>query len=79
MVNSKAGAKDNGPPGIRAEYTSYYYGAYFLDEDGNNIEVCHVVPTWVKAIPYATASLGGAVLYMVYKLGEHGALKAYGL
>jgi catechol 2,3-dioxygenase-like lactoylglutathione lyase family enzyme len=37
-----AGAKDNGPPGIRAEYHPDYYGAFVLDPDGHNIEsVCH--------------------------------------
>ncbi len=37
-----AGARDNGPPGLRPEYHSTYYGAYVLDPDGNNIEaVCH--------------------------------------
>ncbi|HWE21127.1 MAG TPA: VOC family protein [Hyphomicrobiaceae bacterium] len=37
-----AGARDNGPPGIRADYHPSYYGAFVLDADGNNIEaVCH--------------------------------------
>jgi catechol 2,3-dioxygenase-like lactoylglutathione lyase family enzyme len=37
-----AGAKDNGPPGIRADYHPSYYGAFVLDADGHNIEaVCH--------------------------------------
>jgi catechol 2,3-dioxygenase-like lactoylglutathione lyase family enzyme len=37
-----AGAQDNGPPGIRAEYHPNYYGAFVLDPDGHNIEaVCH--------------------------------------
>lgn len=37
-----AGAKDNGPPGIREHYHPNYYGAFVLDPDGNNIEaVCH--------------------------------------
>jgi catechol 2,3-dioxygenase-like lactoylglutathione lyase family enzyme len=37
-----AGAKDNGPPGIRAHYHPNYYGAFVRDADGNNIEaVCH--------------------------------------
>ncbi|MCW1930498.1 MAG: VOC family protein [Candidatus Kerfeldbacteria bacterium] len=35
----RAGAKDNGAPGIRSEYHDQYYAAYFLDVDGNNIEV----------------------------------------
>jgi catechol 2,3-dioxygenase-like lactoylglutathione lyase family enzyme len=38
----KAGAKDNGAPGIRAHYHPDYYGAFVLDPDGHNIEaVCH--------------------------------------
>lgn len=38
-----AGAKDNGPPGIRALYHPHYYGAFVLDPDGHNIEaVCHM-------------------------------------
>lgn len=37
-----AGAKDNGPPGLRPHYHSNYYGAFVLDPDGHNIEaVCH--------------------------------------
>lgn len=37
-----AGAKDNGPPGIRADYHPNYYGAFVLDLDGHNVEaVCH--------------------------------------
>ncbi|MFZ5895752.1 MAG: VOC family protein [Myxococcota bacterium] len=33
-----AGAKDNGPPGIRAHYHPNYYGAFVIDPDGNNLE-----------------------------------------
>lgn len=37
-----AGAKDNGKPGVREDYGPTYYAAFFLDADGNNIEVvCH--------------------------------------
>jgi catechol 2,3-dioxygenase-like lactoylglutathione lyase family enzyme len=37
-----AGGRDNGKPGIRAQYHPNYYGAFVLDPDGNNIEaVCH--------------------------------------
>ncbi len=37
-----AGARDNGPPGIRAHYHANYYGAFVLDPDGHNVEaVCH--------------------------------------
>ncbi len=34
----QAGAKDNGPPGLRKDYHPDYYGAFVLDPDGNNIE-----------------------------------------
>ena len=33
-----AGGKDNGPPGLRAEYHPNYYGAFVLDPDGHNVE-----------------------------------------
>jgi catechol 2,3-dioxygenase-like lactoylglutathione lyase family enzyme len=37
-----AGAKDNGPPGVRPQYHPNYYGAFVVDADGHNIEaVCH--------------------------------------
>ncbi|MGH2882362.1 MAG: VOC family protein [Solirubrobacteraceae bacterium] len=36
-----AGGRDNGPPGLRAEYSDGYYGAFVLDPDGNNIEAVH--------------------------------------
>lgn len=38
----KAGGKDNGPPGVREDYSPTYYAAFVFDPDGNNIEaVCH--------------------------------------
>jgi len=37
----KAGARDNGRPGLRTDYSPTYYAAFLLDADGNNIEaVC---------------------------------------
>src|SRR5438105_4960674 len=36
----KAGAKDNGGPGTRADYHPNYYGAFVLDPDGHNVEAC---------------------------------------
>jgi catechol 2,3-dioxygenase-like lactoylglutathione lyase family enzyme len=37
-----AGGKDNGKPGLRAQYHPNYYGAFVFDPDGHNIEaVCH--------------------------------------
>ncbi|KDR68972.1 hypothetical protein GALMADRAFT_78010 [Galerina marginata CBS 339.88] len=37
----KAGAKDNGPPGLR-NYAPGYYAAFVIDPEGNNIEVVHL-------------------------------------
>ncbi|MBI3370763.1 MAG: VOC family protein [Betaproteobacteria bacterium] len=37
----KAGGRDNGKPGLRADYSPKYYAAFLIDPDGNNIEaVC---------------------------------------
>ncbi|MCV0440780.1 MAG: VOC family protein [Hydrogenophaga sp.] len=37
----KAGAKDNGGPGPRPDYSPSYYAAFLIDPDGNNVEaVC---------------------------------------
>lgn len=37
----EAGAKDNGPPGLRPQYHANYYAAFVIDPDGHNIEaVC---------------------------------------
>jgi hypothetical protein len=37
-----AGGRDNGPPGVRENYSSeaagLYYAAFLLDPDGNNVE-----------------------------------------
>jgi len=37
----EAGARDNGAPGVRPEYSATYYAAYVLDPNGNNIEAVH--------------------------------------
>ena len=38
----EAGARDNGPPGLRPQYNATYYAAFVIDPDGHNIEVvCH--------------------------------------
>ncbi len=34
----KAGARDNGKPGPRKDYSPDYYAAFVLDPEGNNIE-----------------------------------------
>ena len=34
-----AGAKDQGAPGLRPEYSGNYYAAFIQDADGNKVEV----------------------------------------
>ena len=34
----RSGGTDNGPPGVRPEYSGRYYAAFVLDPDGNNVE-----------------------------------------
>lgn len=37
-----AGGKDNGPPGLRPQYSGQYYAAFVIGPDGHNVEVvCH--------------------------------------
>jgi catechol 2,3-dioxygenase-like lactoylglutathione lyase family enzyme len=37
----KAGGRDNGGAGLRADYSPTYYAAFLIDPDGNNVEaVC---------------------------------------
>jgi catechol 2,3-dioxygenase-like lactoylglutathione lyase family enzyme len=42
-------ATDIGPPGVRPEYTGYYYAAFVLDPDGNNVEAVFHRPTRMVA------------------------------
>jgi catechol 2,3-dioxygenase-like lactoylglutathione lyase family enzyme len=39
------GATDNGPPGLRPEYSGQYFAAFVLDLDGNNVEAVFFSPT----------------------------------
>lgn len=34
----KAGGRDNGPPGLRADYGANYYAAFVVDPDGYRLE-----------------------------------------
>ncbi len=37
----EAGGKDNGPPGLRPQYSGKYYAAFVIGPDGHNIDaVC---------------------------------------
>jgi catechol 2,3-dioxygenase-like lactoylglutathione lyase family enzyme len=39
------GGRDNGPPGMRPEYSGHYYAAFVLDPDGNNVEAVFHAPS----------------------------------
>ena len=34
----EAGGRDNGRPGLRADYSPTYYASFLIDPDGNNVE-----------------------------------------
>ncbi|WP_158816741.1 VOC family protein [Methylocapsa sp. S129] len=38
----KAGGRDNGPAGLRADYSPTYYAAFLFDPDGNNVEAVYL-------------------------------------
>ena len=38
------GGTDNGPPGLRPEYSGKYFAAFVLDPDGNNVEAVFHAP-----------------------------------
>jgi catechol 2,3-dioxygenase-like lactoylglutathione lyase family enzyme len=38
---TEEGFRDDGPPGLREQYRSDYYGAFLLDPDGNSVEAVH--------------------------------------
>ena len=40
----KAGGRDNGKPGVRADYSPTYYAAFLFDPDGNNLEAVCLAP-----------------------------------
>jgi catechol 2,3-dioxygenase-like lactoylglutathione lyase family enzyme len=37
----RTGGRDNGRPGVRPEYRGYYFAAFVLDPDGNNVEAVY--------------------------------------
>ena len=39
-----AGAKDNGKPGVRADYSPTYFASFVIDLDGNNLEAVCFTP-----------------------------------
>ncbi len=45
----RCGGTDIGPPGVRPEYRGYYYAAFILDPDGNNVEAVFHTPTQLVA------------------------------
>lgn len=56
-----AGATDNGPPGLRADYHPHYYAAYVRDPEGNNVEVvCHIDPAAAEVESTGSSAKRGA-------------------
>lgn len=43
-AGTDAGGRDNGRPGLRADYSPTYYAAFLIDPDGNNVEAVCLKP-----------------------------------
>ncbi|KAF8801284.1 Glyoxalase/Bleomycin resistance protein/Dihydroxybiphenyl dioxygenase [Phlegmacium glaucopus] len=57
-----AGGKCNGPPGVRKEYCSMYYGAFVTDPEGRNIEaVCLKPAFWAEPWGWVGWSAAGTL------------------
>jgi catechol 2,3-dioxygenase-like lactoylglutathione lyase family enzyme len=68
----KAGAKSNGPPGVRKEYHRYYYGCYLHDLDGNNIEcVCHWPPALLILTSWPVILGGLGIVPLLWEITDH--------
>jgi hypothetical protein len=63
-LDRKAGAKCNGPPGLRPQYFATYYGAFFLDAEGRNIEAHTISPAFISE-PFQRNVLLAAVSAML--------------
>jgi hypothetical protein len=44
------GGTDNGPPGLRPEYSGHYFAAFVLDRDDNNVEAVFHAPQSVADV-----------------------------
>lgn len=60
----EAGAKDNGPPGLRPQYFYTYYGAFVLDPEGRNMEVVCLLPG-ILSETYGWYGWGGNVASLI--------------
>jgi len=57
-----AGGRDNGQPGVRAQYHPNYYAAFVYDPDGNNIEISAELERLPKGEPGKRWPAGGKAL-----------------
>ncbi len=62
-----AGYRDDGPPGVRAQYRPEYYGAFLLDPDGNSAEAVH----------HADTRRGGHIDHLWMRVRDPGASEAF--
>jgi catechol 2,3-dioxygenase-like lactoylglutathione lyase family enzyme len=58
------GAKDNGSPGLRPQYHRFYYAAFVIDADGNNIEAVNHID-WKSYVTWKTIPLSIIVVALM--------------
>lgn len=73
-LDSAAGGKDNGGPGLRPQYFKWYYAAFVYDIEGRNIEAVCLKPgflaerwevaEWsVVGVALSAVAAGGAIWF----------------
>jgi hypothetical protein len=77
MIHRKAGAADNGGPGLRPEYTRTYYAAYVFDPEGRNIELMSMMPGFIAETNKFRALIATSVLVLAVGLGYFTGLGAH--
>jgi catechol 2,3-dioxygenase-like lactoylglutathione lyase family enzyme len=66
-VGTEAGYRDDGPPGLRPQYSEDYFGAFLLDPDGNSAEAVH----------HGTMREGGAIDHLWVRVADVAASKRF--
>jgi hypothetical protein len=76
-IHRKAGATDNGGPGLRPEYTKTYYAAYVFDPEGRNVELMSITPGFIAEPKSRQALIAISVLALAIGLGYFTGLGAH--
>lgn len=77
ITNRKAGAKDNGPPGLRTHYASTYYAAFVFDPEGRNIEVHTMTPSILSEPEHWNMLVAGTLATVAVGVAYFASIRGY--